>query len=80
MTGGRMAFELRHIRYVIAAAEHHSFRRAASVVGVHQSALSRRIRDLEDELGASLFNRHYGGVELTHAGRNFLGHTKRAVG
>ena len=75
-----MAFELRHIRYVIAAAEHHSFRRAASVVGVHQSAVSRRIRDLEDELGASLFNRHNGGVELTHAGRNFLEHAKRAVG
>lgn len=75
-----MAFELRHLRYVIAAAEQHSFRRAASVVGVHQSAISRRIRDLEDELGASLFNRHSGGVELTHAGRNFLVHAKRAVG
>tara|TARA_R110000824_G_scaffold24090_3_gene85355 strand:+ start:11214 stop:12149 length:936 start_codon:yes stop_codon:yes gene_type:complete len=73
-------FELRHLRYVIAAAEQHSFRRAANVVGVHQSAISRRIRDLEDELGASLFNRHSGGVELTFAGRNFLEHAKRAMG
>ena len=72
--------ELRHLRYVIAAAEHHSFRRAASVVGVHQSAISRRIRDLEEELGASLFNRHSGGVELTFAGEGFLEHARRIVG
>lgn len=75
-----MKIELRHLRYVIAAAEHQSFRRAASVIGVHQSAISRRIRDLEEELGASLFNRHSGGVELTFAGRNFLEHAKLAVG
>ncbi|WP_306260002.1 LysR family transcriptional regulator [Pararhizobium sp. IMCC21322] len=72
--------ELRHLRYVIAAAEHHSFRRAASIVGVHQSAISRRIRDLEEELGASLFNRHSGGVELTFAGEGFLEHARRVVG
>lgn len=75
-----MAIELRHLRYVIAAAEQQSFRRAANVVRVHQSAISRRIRDLEDELGASLFNRHSGGVELTYAGQNFLDHAKRAMG
>ncbi len=75
-----MAFELRHLRYVIAAAEQHSFRRVASVMGVHQSAISRLIRDLEDELGASLFNRHSCGVELTFAGQSFLDHAKRAVG
>ncbi len=74
-----MALELRHLRYVIAAAEHHSFRRAAGVLGVNQSAISRRIRDLEDELGASLFNRHSGGVELTFAGRSFLEHAKRGL-
>ena len=75
-----MALELRHLRYVIVAAEHHSFRRAASAIGVHQSAVSRRVRDVEDELGASLFNRHSGGAELTFAGQNFLKHAKRAVG
>lgn len=74
-----MTFELRHLRYVIAAAEQHSFRRAANVVGVHQSAISRRIRDLEDELGASLFNRHSGGVILTHAGKKFVRHARQAL-
>jgi len=75
----KVALELKHLRYVIAAAEHQSFRRAGNVIGVHQSAISRRIRNLEDELGASLFNRHSGGVELTYAGRNFLEHARRAV-
>lgn len=77
--GRRVAFELRHLRYVVAAAEHHSFRRAANVIGVHQSAISRRIRDLEDEIGASLFTRHSGGVELTHAGQSFLDHARRGL-
>lgn len=75
-----MAIELKHLRYVLAAAEHHSFRRAAKVLGVNQSAISRRIRDLEDELGASLFNRHSGGVELTYAGQNFIEHARPALG
>ncbi|QBY02656.1 LysR family transcriptional regulator [Rhodophyticola sp. CCM32] len=76
----RMAIELKHLRYAIAAAEHHSFRRAANVIGVHQSAISRRIRDLEDQLGVSLFNRHSGGVELTYAGQNFIEHARPAMG
>jgi DNA-binding transcriptional LysR family regulator len=49
-----MAIELRHLRYVVAAAEHGSFRRAAQALGLQQSAIGRRIRDLEDEIGAAL--------------------------
>lgn len=64
--------ELRHLRYFVAVAEHGSFRRAGAAVGVQQSALSRRIRDLEDCLGAALFHRHSNGVRLTFAGRRFL--------
>lgn len=50
------------------------------MTGVHQSAISRRVRDLEDELGVSLFIRHSGGVELTNAGRYFLDHARHAMG
>ncbi len=74
-----MVIELRHLQYVIAAAEHHSFRRAASVIGVQQSAISRRIRDVEDRVGTSLFTRHSAGVELTVAGRNFVYHARCAM-
>ena len=63
--------ELRHLRYFVAAAEHGSFRKAASALGIRESAVSRRIRDLEDHLGASLFQRHNGGVILTLAGQRF---------
>ena len=58
-------FELCHIRFFVAVAEHGSFRKAAIVLGRNQSAVSRRVADLEDKIGASLFNRHTWGVSLT---------------
>jgi DNA-binding transcriptional LysR family regulator len=74
-----LAIELRHLRYVIAASEWGSFRRAAVHLGIEQSAISRRIRDLEDDVGAALFIRHSGGVILTHAGKILLRHAKQAL-
>ncbi|MCA3718387.1 MAG: LysR family transcriptional regulator, partial [Brevundimonas sp.] len=68
----RSKIELRHVRYIIAAAESGSFRRAAQDLGVEQSAISRRIRDVEDEIGAQLFSRHPAGVDLTDIGKQFL--------
>ncbi|RWX12885.1 LysR family transcriptional regulator [Rhizobium leguminosarum] len=67
-----MSIEMRHLRYVVAAAEHGSFRRAARALGVQASAVSRRIADLEDEIGATLFVRCAGGVALTFAGQRFI--------
>lgn len=74
-----MAIEIRHLRYVTTAAERGSFRRAAKVLNVEQSAISRRIRDLEDELGVSLFIRDHGGVRLTNAGKRFVARANRAM-
>lgn len=74
-----MAVELRHIRYVIAAADNGSFRRAAAVLGIRESAISRRIRDLEDEIGVALFIRHHSGVTLTQAGSQFVARARRAL-
>ena len=71
--------ELRHLRYVVAAAECGSFRRAAKALDIQESAISRRIRDLEDEVGAALFVRYHGGVRLTHAGERFLERARRAL-
>jgi len=48
-------------------ADHASFSRAARVLGVRQSAVSRRIQALEDELGVSLFERQLNGVRPTIA-------------
>lgn len=71
--------QLRQLQYVIAAAEHGSFRQAAIAIGVQASAISRRISDLEDEAGAALFIRYQRGVSLTEAGRNFVKRARRAV-
>lgn len=74
-----LGFELRHLRYFIAAAEFGSFRKAADGLQVQQSAISRRVRDLEDQIGASLFIRHTGGVSLTLAGQRFLARARLAL-
>jgi LysR family transcriptional regulator, benzoate and cis,cis-muconate-responsive activator of ben and cat genes len=66
------AVELRHLRYFVAVAEMENVSRAALKLHVSQPALSRQIRDLEDELGFSLLERTAKSVRLTDAGRKFL--------
>lgn len=64
--------EIRHLRYFIAIAEARGFARAESILHVSQPALSRQIRDLEEELGVTLFDRTSHGAHLTPAGKSFL--------
>ncbi|UJX48004.1 LysR family transcriptional regulator [Xanthobacter sp. YC-JY1] len=71
--------DFRHLRYFIVAAETGSFRRAAAALGVQESSVSRRIRDIEDQTGASLFVRHHGGINLTMAGQRFLHRARHAL-
>ncbi|MCX6894685.1 MAG: LysR family transcriptional regulator [Verrucomicrobia bacterium] len=64
--------ELRHLRYFVTVAELLNFTKAATRLRVAQPALSRQIRDLEDELGAPLFERGPRFVKLTDAGIAFV--------
>lgn len=72
-------FELKHLSYLIAAANHGSFRKAAAALQVQESAISRRIRDIEDQIGASLFLRRPDGVSLTLAGQRFHDRVRQAL-
>ncbi|PLC42427.1 LysR family transcriptional regulator [Ralstonia pickettii] len=64
--------ELRHLRYFIAVAELRSVRAASEQLHVTQPAISRQIQDLEDAIGAVLFERTPRGLKLTAAGTAYL--------
>ena len=63
---------LRQLRYFVCIAQAGSFNAAADVLHVAQSALSRHMKDLEDELGGVLFDRGARGVSLSAAGKILL--------
>ena len=71
--------ELRHIRYFIAVAENMSISRAAQELLIAQPPLSRQIRDLEDELGADLFERTPQGLRITPEGNAFLQYARQIM-
>lgn len=60
-------------------AEHLSIRRTADQLGLQPSAVSRRVRALEEQLNVTLFERHSGGMRTTLAGRRFLERARWAL-
>ena len=61
-----------HLRAFEAVARHLNFRAAGEEMALTQSAVSRQIQSLEEEVGVSLFLRHTRAVELTSAGVQLL--------
>ncbi|NGM21835.1 LysR family transcriptional regulator [Roseomonas stagni] len=74
-----MSVNLKLLNAFLLIAEHGSFRRAAELSGRSQSALSLQVRELEGQLGASLFHRTTRSVSLTREGQALLPHARRAI-
>ncbi|MDV7086912.1 transcriptional regulator CynR [Rhodococcus sp. IEGM 248] len=71
--------ELRHIRYLLAVADHGSFSRAADALQVSQPTLSQQIKQLEQSLGVQLLDRSGRTVRLTDAGTAYAEHSRLAL-
>ncbi|CAG9000571.1 MAG: HTH-type transcriptional regulator HdfR [Candidatus Celerinatantimonas neptuna] len=69
-----MSLTLRQIRYFIATAEIGRISQAAIHLNISQSAVTAAIKELENLLGAELFERSSQGMTLTDSGRHFLNH------
>jgi DNA-binding transcriptional LysR family regulator len=74
-----MAFTLRQLQYFIAVAEEGTVSGAAQTLSISQSAVTDAIKDLESDLGVSLFERHRRGLAITHKGHQFYRHATRIL-
>ena len=70
---------LRHLRYLLAVADHGGFTRAAEALHVSQPTLSQQIRQLEETLGVSLFDRTSRTVKPTDAGEAYIECARRVL-
>jgi DNA-binding transcriptional LysR family regulator len=71
-----MAFSLRQLQYFVAVAEKGSVSGAAQTLSISQPAITEAIKDLEHDLGVTLFERHSRGLNTTYKGHQFLRHAK----
>jgi DNA-binding transcriptional LysR family regulator len=71
---------LRQFRYFIAVAESGSVAAASRMLNLAQSAVTKSMQELEDELGQRLFERSPRGITLTVQGHRFLAGAHRVIG
>lgn len=71
--------DVRHFRYFLAVAEALSFAKAARALHMSQPPLSKRIADMEEEIGVKLFDRTSKKVELTQAGEALVPYARDAI-
>ena len=70
---------IQQLNYVITISEKGSLNKAAEVLYVTQPSLTSAVRELEKELGITLFNRGGKGVTLTNDGAEFIQYARQVV-
>ena len=71
--------EFRHLKYIAAVAEEGNITRAADRLHVAQPSLSKQIKDIEDEIGFSIFVRARDGVSVTPSGQMIVAYAQEAI-
>jgi len=74
-----MLMDIIQLQYFRAVAEHGSFTRAAEALHLTQSALSKSIARLEEEVGLRLFEREGNRISLNRFGQRFLQDSQEAL-
>lgn len=70
---------LLHLKYAVEVERQGSISKAAKSLFIAQPNLSNAIKDLENTVGINIFNRTHKGIEVTNAGREFLGYAKSII-
>ncbi|MDE5984892.1 MAG: LysR family transcriptional regulator [Eubacterium sp.] len=70
---------LQQLRYMIIAAETGSITEAAKMLYISQPSLSGAIKDVENEVGITIFQRCRAGIALTKEGMEFLGYARQVI-
>ncbi|MEN5033212.1 LysR substrate-binding domain-containing protein [Pseudomonas sp. TWI929] len=69
--------KLHQLQALIAVADHGGIRSAARALDLSQAAITRALRELEEEQGLPLLSRHAGGARLTFGGLTLLPHARQ---
>jgi DNA-binding transcriptional LysR family regulator len=75
-----MGQDLNAVRFFVAVADAGSFRGAARALGIPKSNVSRKVAELEEQLGTRLLHRNTRRLALTDAGVAYHGHASLAIG
>lgn len=70
---------LQQLRYVVAVADSKSINKAAESLFITQPSLSNALKELENELGITIFSRNNRGIEITPDGDEFLGYARQML-
>lgn len=68
ITRGSVIMDMRQLKYFLTIAREGQVTRAAKILNMEQPPLSRQLKQMEEELGVKLFDRHGKGLQLTDAG------------